>query len=658
MSNYRKIISQMFVNSKRKHTAFWLIMGMMVMLSLTHLNPLFTVKAQAATLTSSSLIAITDQNTKQILIMDSLASDWNDDSAVKWSWSPKATNGFLDTQPGWRLPNDVKIRNSSFFNEQVMTVTDSDGFCAIIPYPSGNGSKWHINLGLGVNPVSSEVLPDGNIAIAAAAGGWVRIYTASQGGTSTTYCGVSLNGANGVLWDPELSILWAVGSNYLTGYTVGGTAAAPTLTEDMSLRITLPTAYAKDIQSVNGNPNLLWVTTSTNVYQYNITTKSWAMNYDGHTSLNTSGVRSISNQPDGNIVVEAVQDGHFNGWTTRTISFYCLDSEEAPFHQTRFRSNMAAYRARVWNADYWGQNRAVASDYPIAVTDQANAKIVVFDPEQTEWNSPSAVLWSWAPSTANGFSDTTGWYYPSDVKLRNSAFYGGQVMAVAASGNFCGLAAYPSGNRLWSTYVGVNQNPHAVELLPDGNIAIASSTAGWVRIYTSSQGPDSSTYVQYNLPDAHGALWDPLNEVLWVLGEEYLAALEISGTAAAPIITEKAGSRAFLPTKYGHDLQPVYGNADRLWVTTVYGVYQYEISTGSFKVDYTNASQINVNNVKGIGNQPHSQTVVRTVPNNTFKVWNTNTIDIYYQDAEASYETRSHMTGAYYKARIWSPYYH
>lgn len=521
----------------------------------------FTTKAKAAVLSSTYWIAVTDQNTHKILVMDPNVTDWNSSSAVKWSWYPNASNGFSDSTPGWRLPNDAKLRNSPFFGEQVMTVTDSDGFCAIIPFPAGNTKRWSINLGTGVNPVSADLLPNGNIAIAASSAGWVRIYTSSQGVSSTNYCSVSLPGASGVLWDPTNKILWAVGTDYLKGYIVGGTDSSPTLTEDVSLRKTLPTPGGKDIQHVLGDKDRLWVVTSGGVYQYVKSTGEWDSNYEGSGDINRSGVRSIGNQPDGYPVIQTVADGYYNGWTTRTVEFFNPGS--TPSYETRFRSSMAAYRARVWHPEYCG---IVSFDNWVAVTDQNTDKILLLDPEVPDWNSSKAVKWSWYPNASNGFSNPTpGWGLPSDVKIRNSYFYGGQVMLVTDSNGLCAIIPYPAGNtKKWSINLGSGVNPVSAELLPDGNIAIAAATAGWVRIYTSSQGVSSANYYSVPLEGANGVLWDPDREILWAAGSTYLTGYKVEGTPASPILTEVTSLRSNLPTLYAKELHSVVGNKNRL----------------------------------------------------------------------------------------------
>lgn len=295
----------------------------------------------------------------------------------------------------------------------------------------------------------------------------------------------------------------------------------------------------------------------------------------------------------------------------------------------------------------------------IAVTDQGSKKILVLDPKVLDWNNGDAIKWSWYPNDSNGFSTPTpGWRLPSDVKLRNSSFYGGQVMLVCDSDGFTAIIPYPSGNtKKWSINLGVGPNPHAVELLPNGNIAIAASTGGWVRIYTSSQGPDSSKYVQYDLPGAHGVLWDPKLQVLWALGDKILTGLKIGGTADTPIIQEDSNLTTKLIVSGGHDLFPVYGDTDRLWVTMNAGVVQFVKSTKSWDVKYKGYDALNRSTVKSIGNHPKSNIVVQTRPNKTLYDWATNTVDIFNLGKKTTHEMRIRKSSAFYKARIWDPDY-
>jgi hypothetical protein len=285
----------------------------------------------------------------------------------------------------------------------------------------------------------------------------------------------------------------------------------------------------------------------------------------------------------------------------------------------------------------------------VAVTDQRTengpaARIRLMDPAVYDWNTAAALKWSWSPTTANGFSGLTGyWGLPSDVKLRmNQA--GAYVAVVTDSRGLAGLISYPGGQRLWATNVGAANNPHSAELLPDGNVAVAASAGGFIRIYTASQGSASTKSVSYSLPDAHGVQWDPAGQVLWVLGGNRLAALTIGGTAAAPTITETF--RLDLLTGGGHDLTPVLEDHDRLWISTGSKVYQFSKSARAI------VATEDVGGIKSVNSMPNAQQV-RTTPKAGCKTtWCTDTVNFAVPAA-----TRTLPGAQIYKARVWSSRY-
>lgn len=297
-------------------------------------------------------------------------------------------------------------------------------------------------------------------------------------------------------------------------------------------------------------------------------------------------------------------------------------------------------------------NTTYIDDRLIAVTDQGSRRILVFDPAGKDWNASEALKWSWAPNASNGFADEPqGWGLPSDVKLRKNAALGGESMIVCDSYGLAAIVPYPAGNaRQWSQTI--PGNLHAVELLPDGNLAIAASTGGWVRLYASSQGPNAAQHAHYDLPGAHGVLWDPRERVLWAVGDEWLVALRVGGTASEPELAEDAERKFRLPTLWGHDLYPVYGDPDKLWVTTNTAVYQFSKSAQAFLTTYAGADEINRAHVKGIGNRRSGQVALTAPRNGGLYAWTTDTVHTYHPNGSFSLEG-----GAFYKARIWSAEY-
>ncbi|WP_344233620.1 DUF6528 family protein [Kribbella hippodromi] len=284
----------------------------------------------------------------------------------------------------------------------------------------------------------------------------------------------------------------------------------------------------------------------------------------------------------------------------------------------------------------------------IAVTDQnydnlPAARIRVMDPVVYDWNTAAAQTWSWSPTSANGFSDlTSAWGLPSDAKLRLKS--GSSVALVADSRGLAALISYPAGQRIWGVNVGAANNPHSVEMLPNGNVAVAASAGGFIRLYAASQGSSTATYASYPLPDAHGVQWDPTNKVLWALGGDQLVPLTVGGTAAAPTLS--GGNPITLPTAGGHDLTPVLTNSDRLWVSTGSKVYQVSKSSRTVVATYDQAG------IKSISSKANGQEV-RTSPKSGCRTtWCTDTVSF-----AAPAATRT-LTGAQiYKARVWSSRY-
>ncbi|MGW5703023.1 DUF6528 family protein [Amycolatopsis japonica] len=303
--------------------------------------------------------------------------------------------------------------------------------------------------------------------------------------------------------------------------------------------------------------------------------------------------------------------------------------------------SVAASAPAVADADAAGRDRG-----SIVITEQASKRILVLPADRTSWRERK-VSWAWAPNAANGLADLAGsWSNPSDAKLAERG--GEKYLLTSASGGFAAVVPYPAGDRAyWAANVGGPANPHSIELLPDGNVAVAASTGGWVRVYTASQGQRSTTYAEYRLVGAHGVVWDAGRNVLWALGTDALVALSVGGTPAAPVLTEQRSVP--VPTKGGHDLQPVPNRPDLLWVTTEAGVYQFSKTGGAFTQRYAGAREIDRPHVKSVSTNPRTgQILTASVQEGHLCTWCTDTVRLAFPRAELA------LHGAWiYKARWW-----
>jgi hypothetical protein len=293
--------------------------------------------------------------------------------------------------------------------------------------------------------------------------------------------------------------------------------------------------------------------------------------------------------------------------------------------------------------------QAQHTEDPIALTDQTKAdpKILVMDPAQLDWSAanPKAVVWSWRPSESG--INPSGFGLPTEVKLRTIPAWGkGQWMAVSDSYGFMGVVSYPGKEKKWSVNAGKSSNVHGIEILPNGNVAAAASTGGWVRVYAASRGASSSTYAQFDMPDAHNVLWDPQRQVLWAIGGKQLVQLRVEGTEAVPVL--RLVATIPLPTNGGHDLSPTYGDTDTLQVTTVKQVYLFHKSSNAFSLLQDSP------NIKSINRQPATGQIIETSPHASCSEdsWCTNSIDLLSPEG-----LRSRPNAAVYRARLFRANY-
>lgn len=247
----------------------------------------------------------------------------------------------------------------------------------------------------------------------------------------------------------------------------------------------------------------------------------------------------------------------------------------------------------------------------VLVTEQASGRILVLDPG-VAWSAPAPELWSWRPPNAGrGAKIDNLWGLPTDARLRSVD--GGQRLLVSDSLGLVAIVAYPEGGEpIWSADLGPQANPHGIELLPGGNVAVAASTGNFVRLYAAWGGKPTQRCVTAELPDAHQVLWDATRETLWALGRAHLVEYVMDGTPARPSLVRRRRHR--LPTSDGHDLQPVPHDADRLWLTTRYGVHQFRKSSARFDEDFRWSDALYRSQVKSIGTDPVTGWVLQTKP--------------------------------------------
>jgi hypothetical protein len=305
-----------------------------------------------------------------------------------------------------------------------------------------------------------------------------------------------------------------------------------------------------------------------------------------------------------------------------------------------FLSLFAGGSSFTFPVDLELKGKAETGDFLVGLTNQGASKVEIYDFSTGRLDETSLV---WSVSLP--------YYNIAGLKLRRHEVWG-EVAIVACGSSYASIITYPEGKTVWSTNYAAN-NPHSVELIPGDIFVVASSTGGALRFFDLLG--ESNKYIEVNYPDAHGVLWDPENQLLWALGEDMLRAFAVERDSAGTIsVTEITERRSTAPTGGGHDLAPVYGDTNQLWVTTNSAVYRYDKTTKEFT---SFDSGIITKSVKGIGNFADGS-VVAIAPDGVFKSWTSATVNFYIWDGlKLNPLALKSSNGAFYKCRVWSTDY-
>lgn len=247
----------------------------------------------------------------------------------------------------------------------------------------------------------------------------------------------------------------------------------------------------------------------------------------------------------------------------------------------------------------------------VGICNTTNKTLEVYHYTKTSWTTSNA-LWIFKPTTALGFSANAVTSYEGigDFRLHHVTGFPNKAESAVAmqGGKWLGICVYNTipgssyikGQKLWEKIYASNEDPnnHAIELLPNGNIAVAGyggkSDAGhWVRIYNTSNPNVTNDYTQTYLKQAHALLWDPLYNVLWAGGQimindstyHGIFAYNVGGTRENPTLIEDVSKRSVRKwrkasnpdgLRYPHDLQPNFDDDSKMIYSDHTGVYLYD----------------------------------------------------------------------------------
>ena len=270
----------------------------------------------------------------------------------------------------------------------------------------------------------------------------------------------------------------------------------------------------------------------------------------------------------------------------------------------------------------------------IVLAEQAEKRIVIANVDRGK------IIWEWSAQSGGLPATAVNWFTnPSDVKV----VYGGQYLLTTASGG--GVALIRISDRKTMFYAYAGGNPHSAELLPDGNIVVASSTGNYLTVFktdtlsatlkTAALGGTAAYSKRIPVAFGHNVVWDRKGQLLWTAAMNQLIAYRYNGDCAHPDL--KAVDSFPLPGTEAHDLFPVYGS-NVLWLTNTTNVYLFDLAT--HKLTQASTPQ---KNIKSISSGPKGYPVIMVTPKEkwwTDEIRDSNGKQVFYQGGLKIYKAR------------------
>ena len=243
------------------------------------------------------------------------------------------------------------------------------------------------------------------------------------------------------------------------------------------------------------------------------------------------------------------------------------------------------------------------------LAEQADTAIVILNAET------KVDVWKWTPATAGLPKEQREWFVnPSEVK----PVFNGRYVLMTASGGAVALIRISDHKLMFYAKCGEFPNPHSAEILPDGNIVTAESRYGDICLFVMDTVKVLGDPIRVaSLGNAHNAVWDREHECLFMTGNDpdvsgpnrtAIFRFSYNGDRENPDLTDMKKVYTFENESGGHDLFPVYGEKNKLWLSAASAVYTVDVTDPDSPVVEKACS---LANIKSVSNGPDGTVMLK-----------------------------------------------
>ena len=276
----------------------------------------------------------------------------------------------------------------------------------------------------------------------------------------------------------------------------------------------------------------------------------------------------------------------------------------------------------------------------VIACEQRSHKVIVFK-TRADWNDPESVVWEWDPAEALPASQAKWFDHVDECKPT----LGGSAILVTASSGGAALIRLSDKKILFLGRPG--GNTHSIARLPDGNLVTASSTGKYLALFVAPEDvaeketvETTPVFKKFELPGAHGVVWDAKRKLLWAHGDKLLIGYEYVGTKEEPDLKEVFRLKLTGTQAGGHDLYPAPGY-DAI-MTTGAGINVFDPEKREFVAAFA------IPRIKSVSLSPDGSTLIQRAE----EEWWSDTI--YFGDSKNT-PVGKRDGARFYKARWFVP---